>query len=145
MVTLISINANMNSFKCQIESIEVSGNLSLVTVFCKGVLLKSIIIETPQSADYLRIGNDINIHFKETEVIISDKELTGISLCNKVEGKVANIELGNLLSKIELETVLGQILVVLPTESLKSLNLTIDSEVYAWVKTTEVMLSAYEY
>ena len=55
----------MNRFPGHISAIEVSGNLSLVTVSLQHeVGIKAIVIETPDTAKYLHVGNEVNVLFK---------------------------------------------------------------------------------
>ena len=60
----------MNRLSGHISAIEISGSMSLVTIdIGQEIQLKSIIIETPETASYLVIGNEVLAIFKETEVI----------------------------------------------------------------------------
>jgi len=100
----------VNRIPGHIESIEVNGSLSLVSISVhEDIRLKTIIVETPDSASYLKIGHPINVLCKETEVVIGKGDLSGISLQNRIEGTIDRIELGKLISQIHMSTKVGQI------------------------------------
>ena len=66
----------MNSLKGVIEQVEVNGNLSLVNLKVGECNFKSIVIETPETAEYLRIGNTVDVLFKETEALLQKQFVT---------------------------------------------------------------------
>lgn len=131
----------MNVLKGEIESVTVKNSLSLVKIKVGSFHLTSIVIDTPDSSPYLKIGNRINAIFKETEVIIGKGREHPISLQNKITGTIDAIESGDLLSKVSLETEIGEIVSVITSNAVNQLQLVKGSEVTAMIKTNEVMLS----
>jgi len=132
----------MNTLRGTISSIETEGNISLVRVQVGDSKLTSVIIETPQSATYLFEGNELNVLFKETEVVIGKGEEISISLQNRLECIVQNIEVGALLGKLTLQHPKGIIRSVITANAIRQLNIKVGDEVMALIKTNEVMLSA---
>ena len=121
---------------------EVSGNLSIVTVWINpSFQLKAIVIETPETATYLVQKGPINTLFKETEVLISTHKDLPISLQNKIEGSISSIERGTLLSRILINTNVGEITSVISSEALDKLGLKKGNTVYALISLNEIMLS----
>src|SRR5665647_1430963 len=94
----------MNTLKGEIISIKVNGNLSLVTINVSDIIFKTIVIETPGTASYLKTGNKINVIFKETEVVIGKGLEHFVSLQNRLTGNIIGIENGALLSKLTIDT-----------------------------------------
>jgi len=132
----------MNSITGQISQIEVSGHLSIVSVIAgEQLLLKAIIVETPESASYLKEGQAIQMLFKETEVVIGIGEQLHISLQNKIPATIQEIEKGKLLSKLTLSTMAGTIYSVISTNAVNNLALVPQQKVVAMIKLNEVMLS----
>lgn len=131
----------MNVLKGNINSVQTSGRLSIVTLDLDGILMKSIIIENPDTVSYLKIGNPIKIMFKETEVVIGKGNEMLLSLENQIEGTITKIVKGELLSTISLDTKVGKIKATLTSESADKLQLTQGETVTSMVKTTEIMLS----
>lgn len=131
----------MNSLKGEIEHIEISGNLSLVGIKVGECHFKSIVIETPETVDYLRVGGAVDVLFKETEVIIAIGDNLQISLRNKMTSTITSIEKGKLLAKLVLQTNAGEVISIITSNAVDNLNLKEGSEVMAMVKTNEILLA----
>ena len=131
----------MNSLKGIITNIEVSGKMSLVSIAVGKLNFKSIVIETPESVDYLTEGGNILVLFKETEVIIGKGEDLPISLRNKMAGTITSLKSGALLARLIIKTSEGEIVSVITANAVKSLDLKEGSAVVAMVKTNEILLS----
>lgn len=131
----------MNIFSGNIEAINVNGELSIITIRVKSINFTAIVIDTPVTAPYLKQGNPIKVIFKETEVIIGIGSVEGISLRNKLFGKVLSIESDNLLSKLIIQTKIGEITSIITSNSVKRLKIEIGTEVCAMIKTNELLLS----
>ena len=131
----------MNVFSGNIEAINVNGELSIVTIKVDSISFTAIVIDTPKTASYLVVGNPIKVVFKETEVIIGIGSVDGISLRNKLFGKVISIESDNLLSKLVIQTDIGNVTSIITANSVKRLKIKIGTEVCGMVKTNELLLS----
>ena len=103
--------------------------------------LKSIVIDTPETADYLQLNNEVNVIFKELEASIAIQANLPISLQNQISGAITDIQKGQLLARITLKTQVGPITSVITSGSADKLELTVGREVYALIKTNELMLS----
>ena len=131
----------MNKYQGVITQVESDGALSIVHVDVKGQHFSAIIIDTPVSKPYLKSGSSVYVIFKETEVVIG-KEVEGhISLRNKINGKISKIEKGALLSKVTIQSVLGDITSIITTNAVSAMGLERGDDVQAMIKTNEVMLS----
>lgn len=116
--------------------------MSLVSIdMGHDIQLKTIIIETPASAKYLKLKNNIKVLFKETEVVLGVGIINQVSLQNKIEGVVASIVEGALISKIIVKTSLGDVVSIISTKAVKDLKLTGGSSATAMVKLNEIMLA----
>lgn len=131
----------MNILKGHIDSIKVNGDLSIVKVRVGSAVFSTILIDTPETASYLFVGNEVKIIFKETEVILGVGDMSGISLRNKMKGKVSHIESDTLLSKVSIDTEMGTITSIITSNAVKQLQIVQDMELTAMVKTNELMLS----
>ena len=131
----------MNILNGKIATIKTKGSLSLVKINVNGIFLNTIIIETPKTASYLKQGNPIKVVFKETEVIIGKGTTQNLSLQNKVIGTILEIEKGDFLSKITIDSEVGKIVVIITTGAVEELQLTLNDKVTAMMQTTEIMLS----
>ena len=131
----------MNSVTGEITSIKVSGNISLVTIKANNIFFKTMVIETPATAAWLKLGNKINVIFKETEVVIGKGLEHLVSLQNKLPGKIIDMQNGELMSKITVDTAVGNIVAVISRDAVGQLNLRVGETVSAMVKTNEIMIS----
>lgn len=131
----------MNKLKGNITAIEVSHDLSIVTVDVDGFAVRSIVIETPETASYLRVGQPIHVLFKETEVVIGVGDVSNVSLQNKLPVVIEKVENGTLLSLIHLRFGEHQLVAVISSNAVEQLQLAFGHQVMAMVKLNEVMLS----
>ncbi|MBW1297879.1 TOBE domain-containing protein [Aquimarina litoralis] len=132
----------MNVFSGHISNIQVSKSLSMISVAIDNAhILKAILVETPETASYLKEGKQISVLFKETEVIITPEEEPLISVENKIRATIAIIEKGELLSKVTLASSIGDIVALVTSEILEGLSLKEGQNVVAMVKVNEIMLS----
>ena len=130
----------MNQLRGRIIGIESNDHVSLVDVEVSGDTFSAMLLETPDSAPYLAIGNEVQLLFKETEVSLA-KNLSGqISLRNRVQGRVRAVRSGGILSEVLLEY-RGQTLTsIITTRSIKRLDIQQGDEVEALIKANEVSL-----
>ena len=131
----------MNSLKGEIEAIDVNGNLTLVGIKVGECHFKSIVVETPETVDYLHVGSKVNVLFKETEVIIGLGENMRISLRNKMISTITAIEKGKLLAKLVMQTNAGEVISIITSNAVDNLDLKEGGKVMAMVKTNEILLS----
>ena len=133
----------MNTLWGEITKIESHQHLSLVQVTVAQCLLQALLIETPETATYLKTGNRIEILFKETEVFIANADLHGqLSVANQLPCVVVAITQGKLLSKIALNFAQHNITSIITTQALQQLKLTVGQQVTAMVKTNELMFAS---
>lgn len=131
----------MNVLSGNIAEVRVNGELSIVRVEVGGHLLSSIVIDTPETADYLVKGVKVKVIFKETEVIIGTGSTEGISLRNKFRGRVEKIDSDILLSKLTIGTTVGKITSIITSNAVAELGIEEGSQVTAMIKTNELILS----
>ncbi len=130
----------MNKLLGKITNIESSEHISIVDIDVEGDLFSTVIIETPETADYLRIGKEVFMLFKETEVSIG-KALSGnLSLRNRLTSMIKTIEKGKVLTKIVLDYKGKDIVSVITTRSTNKLDLKVGDEVQGLVKANEVII-----
>ena len=131
----------MNILKGKIEEINVNGDLSIVKIIVGKIRFSTIVIDTPETASFLQLNNSVKVIFKETEVIIGVGDMSGISLRNKLIGKVISIESDKLLSKLIIDTEVGEITSIITSNAVNQLKIKIGLDVTAMIKTNELMLS----
>ena len=131
----------MNLLSGEIENLRVKSSLTLVNLKVGQTRLTTIVIDTPETAPYLRIGNSVTVIFKETEVIIGKGTEHHISLQNKLVGTIQSIESGDLLSRLAMDTDAGKVVSVITTNAVNQLQLKPGTQITAMIKTNEIMLT----
>ena len=131
----------MNNLQGKIHDIKTSESLSLIYVMVNNCKITAIVIDTPKTNKLLEKGKNVTVIFKETEVIIGKGHNHEISMQNKFEGFIKHIESKNLLSKVTVSTKVGDIKSIITTNAVNQLQLTVNKEVTAMVKTNEIMLT----
>lgn len=134
----------MNKLQAVVDYFQVEGSLSMVKVSVRDVFLSAIVIETPETAPYLKKGKKVEVLFKETEVVLAKELPVNISLENYLFCKVMKIEKGELLCRVYLSFQEREITSLITSSSLLSINLSEGDEVVAMVKVNELMLSYVE-
>lgn len=125
-----------------IVELRTEGQMSLVSIKVGSHLISSIVLETPASASYLANGGQVNVLFKETEVILAKGPVEGISVQNKLPGKIVEIESAVLLSRVTIDIGTDKIVSIITTKGASQLNLKVNDEIVAMIKTNEITLSA---
>ena len=132
----------MNRFSGHISEVETHENLSLVSIrLTKHIELKTILIDTPDSAPYLQKEHAVEVLFKETEVSVSTDLHPAISLQNRFPGKIKQLEKGKLLSRILIQTEAGEVICIISSSAVESLKLKPDLDVLALIKLNEITLA----
>ncbi len=134
----------MNKLRGRITRIEFNDHISLVDVDVSGDSFTATLLETPEDAPYLKVGNAVDVLFKETEVSLA-KGLTGlISLRNRINTTVKLVRSGVILSEVVLDYRGYTISSIITTRSIQRLDIKSGDEVEAMVKANEVTLMEVE-
>ena len=130
-----------NGIISQIQSHE---GISLVRVKSNDVTFSTIVLDTPETSDYLKIENPVKIIFKETEVVISKDLNPNISTQNKLLCRIESIHKGVILCQINLVHEQQVIKSIITRNACEELDLKENDMVLALIKTNEVSLSAHD-
>jgi len=86
-------------------------------------------------------GQDAVAIFKSSNVLISTDENIAISARNKIKGKISSISKNNTNSEVIIDIGHGQnIASIITTGAVKKLGLEVGDEVYAFIKSNDVMI-----
>ena len=128
----------MNKLKGFISNVSTSGNISIVEVNIQSEKIFSIIIGNKE--EFLKIGNEVYVIFKETEVSIAKDFKGEISLQNRLNCKILKIKKGKLLTEIIMQWKNEKIKSIITTKSAERLSLREGDNITAFIKTNEVSL-----
>lgn len=132
----------MNVLKGIIAEIQSHEGISLVKVKSNTNIFSSIVLDTPNTADYLQENKAVKIIFKETEVIISKDLNPSISVQNQIACRIENIKKGVILSQLTLSIGEEKIQSIITSNACEQLDLKENQNVMALIKTNEVSLAA---
>lgn len=129
----------MNTILTKITKLEKSEGITLVHTSTKGDNFFSFIIDSNSDISP-KIGSEIYLIFKESEVTILKGNKAPISIENYFPCTVNEIKESKILSKVYLRYQENIITAIISTDSLKRLNLKIGEKVSALIKATEITL-----
>ncbi len=116
--------------------------MSLVDVAVGDDVFTATLLETPETAAYLKVGNKVTLLFKETEVSLA-KNLSGlISLRNRIPVTIRSIERGDILSAVTLDYAGQPLMSVITTRSIDRMQLAAGDAIEALIKANEIALMA---
>ena len=128
----------MNKLTGKITQIQQSGAIMLIDVDVDGHGFSAMLIDSSINHQWLLVGREISLLFKETEVSIG-KDLFGkISMRNRLKCKIQAIDRGELLSSILLQNGQFSITSAITTRSVDSLQIQIGDDVEALIKANEI-------
>jgi molybdopterin-binding protein len=132
----------MNQLTGTIAHIEAQAHLSLVQVTVANHTLQALLVETPQTAAYLRVGQSATLLFKETEVLLAPAPFAGsISVPNQLPAVVKSIEQGKLLSRVWVDFSGNRLSALVLTSVLQQMPLEPEQAVVLLIKANEIMFA----
>lgn len=130
----------MNKLRGRITAVEFNDHVSLVDVDVEGDAFTATLLETPEDAPYLKVGNRVQVLFKETEVSLA-KNLSGqISLRNRIAAQVVEVRGGVILSEVVMQYRGHAISSIITTRSIVRMQIKPGDQLEAMVKANEVTL-----
>jgi molybdate transport system regulatory protein len=134
----------MNRLEAKILRVQSSQHISLVSLEAQGDEFSCVVIETPETADYLEAGKRVHILFKETEVAIAKGLKGGISLRNRLAATIKTIHKGRVLTELVLDYKGLDIGAIVTSRSADELRLAVGDQVLGLVKANEVSIMEIE-
>ena len=128
----------MNKLAGKITQIQQSGAIMLIDVDVDGHGFSAMLIDSSINHQWLLVGREITLPFKETEVSIAKDLLGKISMRNRLKCMVQAVNRGELLSSVLLENGQFSITSAITTRSVDSLQIKIGDEVEALIKANEI-------
>jgi molybdate transport system regulatory protein len=132
----------LNRLKGKIVAIDSNSHMSLVDVVVGMNIFSATLLETPATVDYLVVGSDVTLLFKETEIALA-KNLRGlISLRNRIPVRVTAIERGDILGAVSLDYDGLQLVSVITSRAIDRLEIKVGDDLEALIKANEIALMA---
>ena len=93
-------------------------------------------------ASKFALNDEVSLNFKSSDVVLSKLRLEASSLKNELKCEVADINLGEILSIVSLKCEQLCFEAIISDHALKGLNLAVGEQVFAYVKSTSIHISA---
>ena len=93
-------------------------------------------------ASKFALNDEVSLNFKSSDVILSRLRLEASSLENELKCEVAGIARGEILSIVSLKREQLCFEAIISDHALKGLNLAVSEQVFAYVKSTSIHVSA---
>jgi len=128
----------MNTLRGTIVSIKHEDSLMLVCIDIKGQIFSSLILANDNDK-WIEVGSNIDVLFKETEVMIATKESL-VSARNSFVSTIKDIENGKLLSSVTFDFNGSEINAIVTKDAINDLKCNIGNDFRWFVKTNEVII-----
>ena len=130
----------MNILSGHIAAIEAHGSVAIVDVSVAAHRFTATLLGSPEHLASWKIGQSVQLLFKESEVALA-KNLSGqISLRNRLPGTIVAIEVGQVLTRAIIDMNGLMISSVITSRSARGLQLAIGDQVEGLVKSNEMSL-----
>ena len=93
-------------------------------------------------ASKFALNDEVSLNFKSSDVVLSKVKLQASSLENELKCEVTGIARGEILSIVSLKCEQLCFEAIISDHALKGLNLVIGEQVFAYVKSTSIHVSA---
>lgn len=131
----------MNKVIGNIVGIDTSGNISLVEVKVNEVILSSMIIGNEKNTEFLEMGREVQLLFKESEVSIAKNFSGELSLRNRFKGPILKLKKGKLFTEVFFNFEGFRLTSLITTRSVNRMDLKVGEEITGLIKSNEVILS----
>ena len=131
----------MNKIRVKIENISKDNDLHMVRAVSSKIPFNIVTLELN---DKINNEKNVNIYFKESEVIICRNKNPLLSIENAVKCNIIDIESGNLLSNIKMISACGIITSLISTKWAERLNLKVMDKVVAMIKANSISIGEEE-
>lgn len=130
----------MNQINATISLVATSDAVASVDLQIGDQAFTAVLIDAPEQSEWLQVGEEVTMLFKETEVAIGIAPIGLISLRNQLPCTITDIIEGKVLSTLTLDFQGIELQSVITRRSLNRLGLHVNKEVIALVKANEISL-----
>lgn len=132
----------MNKLIGEVYNVQTSEGITLVDIRISDDEFSSLIINSESTDEYIFVGNEVNMLFKETEISVkSFHERHNKKRQNKIITEVEAIKKGDILSELKFRYKGMLVTAIILTRLLEELELKIDEKAILILRTQEILLS----
>ncbi|MGF7492649.1 TOBE domain-containing protein [Campylobacter concisus] len=127
--------------KAKIVQISSKDGVSFFELECLNLGINLYMLALNEASKFA-LNDEVSLNFKSSDVILSRLRLEASSLENELKCEVADINRGEILSIISLKCEQLCFEAIISDHALKGLNLAVGEQVFAYVKSTSIHVSA---
>ncbi|SFV62231.1 TOBE domain protein [hydrothermal vent metagenome] len=127
----------MSTLRATLTNIQSVENLNIVTFASEGSTLKMMSLELHKK---LKKGTEVLLSCKPTAVAIAKDITGGLSYSNQLHATIVSMEMGQLICSLELDFHGSMIESIITSDSAKRLNLQLNDNVTALIKSTDLAI-----
>ena len=124
--------------KAKISAIEQNDGVSVFEFSAENLSLKMLSMESLQN---LKIGDEVLLSFKSSDVFVATSPLLNCSVSNEIKARILDIQKGQITSSLHLNAGEFEFESIVTVASLKRLNLAPGDQIYAYVKATSLYIA----
>ena len=127
--------------KAKIVQISSKDGVSFFELECLNLGINLYMLALNEASKFA-LNDEVRLNFKSSDVILSRLRLEASSLENELKCEVAGITRGEILSIVGLKCEQFCFEAIISDHALKGLNLAVGEQVFAYVKSTSIHISA---
>ena len=127
--------------RAKIVQISSKDGVSFLKLECLNLGINLYMLALNEASKFA-LNDEVSLNFKSSDVILSRLRLEASSLENELKCEVAGITRGEILSIVSLKCEQLCFEAIISEHALKGLNLEVNDELFAYVKSTSIHISA---
>ena len=127
--------------RAKIVQISSKDGVSFLKLECLNLEINLYMLALNEASKFA-LNDEVSLNFKSSDVVLSRLRLEASSLENELKCEVAGITRGEILSIISLKCEQLCFEAIISDHALKGLNLAVGEQVFAYVKSTSIHISA---
>ena len=127
--------------KAKIVQISSKDGVSFFELECLNLGINLYMLALNEASKFA-LNDEVSLNFKSSDVILSRLRLEASSLENELKCEVTDVTRGEILSIVSLKCEQLCFEAIISDHALKGLNLVIGEQVFAYVKSTSIHVSA---
>ena len=127
--------------KAKIAQISSKDGVSFFELECLNLGTNLYMLALNEASKFV-LNDEVSLNFKSSDVVLSNVKLQASSLENELKCEVTSVTRGEILSIVSLKCEQLCFEAIISDHALKGLNLAVSEQVFAYVKSTSIHVSA---
>ena len=127
--------------KAKIVQISTKDGVSFFELECLNLGTNLYMLALNEASKFA-LNDEVSLNFKSSDVVLSKIKLQASSLENELKCEVADITRGEILSIVSLKCEQLCFEAIISDHALKGLNLVVGEQLFAYIKSTSIHISA---